>query len=264
MVVCKFVYFLLLVLMEIWSRSNYATGGYNVDKLLDPRVFQSRVKGYSIEPKGSSLYLVNVLVYVRWEEGNVGGMAWAKPHTLEKAALKLHISTNAVGTLLRWYLDASAEVMDEKVFQTWREGSCESDEEQDDGNLSSTYDSTRISSTDSASSISFALQALKLQVHQYCSSGSSNSSFLRNLSAELKSFALETDPHSGGSSQCFHPLVKKRPKTARWWLLESRLLQHVIAFVIVSDSPPLLRASLPCTSPHPLKCTLNSWTCSLV
>lgn len=173
------------------------------------------MQGYTIAPKGSTLYLVNVLVFVSWMEGKVGDLMWAQPISLERAALKLHIGSAAVGTLLRWHLDLSSEVTDEGAFQVWREGCCVSDKDEEEESQGLPQDSSRSPSTDSASSIASALQALKLQIRRYCSSTSSNAKFLGKLSVDLKSLALEVDRHSGvgNDKQCFHPTTKGRSVT---------------------------------------------------
>ena len=78
---------------------------------------QSKVKGYTIEPKGISLYLINVLVCVSWMQGKFADLEWAKPLTLAGAAMRLRISAPAVATLLRWSLDLCSKVTDDAAFE---------------------------------------------------------------------------------------------------------------------------------------------------
>lgn len=190
-------------------------GGYAIDELLDPRVYQRQVTGYTIQPHGASLYLVNVLVCVSYAEGKISDLHCSAT-TLQSASQKLRISCAAIGILLRWYLRLAHDVTDDAAFATWNMEKKNAPEEDVDGENSSTAGAfpwtVQLDKTSTTAAISFALRKFKHEVKQASLNGGVDAAFLAHLSQDLTTFAQELD-RIVADEPYFQPRVVKQAKT---------------------------------------------------
>ena len=86
--------------------------GYSYEYLVDERVSSARLTGANkssvLQTKGSSLFLIHILVAVSWARTKLNYLAYQPSPTAAVRALR--ISANAIGQLIRWNMASTIKI----------------------------------------------------------------------------------------------------------------------------------------------------------